>query len=301
MKIQDFHTRTFGKWILAGEHAVLRGSPALVFPLTSRFFDLHFKSDVASNSKLKVEFVGNHGSELELPFWSSLEKACELFDVDRSELKGKLSLSSSIPVGAGLGASAALCVGLARWFTEITGSDAKKIPDQARLLENLFHGESSGVDVAVVSSERPLRYVRGGDLSVLETAWQPMFYVSYSGKRGVTRECVSRVQELLKKNPDLAGKIDEDMKAAVQEASSALSVNTSDSVKKLTHAIEKAEKCFHSWGLCDGRVRDHLQWLKSQGAIAVKPTGSGDGGYCLSLWTTPPSNEAMSQLIPCFS
>ena len=32
----DFQTTTYGKWILAGEHAVIRGHGALVFPVHNK-------------------------------------------------------------------------------------------------------------------------------------------------------------------------------------------------------------------------------------------------------------------------
>lgn len=295
----SYRTRTYGKWILAGEHAVLRGSPALVFPLVSRWLDLSFVGDSAT--KLKVSFAGPHGSELEMPFWASLEKACELFDVDRDRLRGTLALESGIPVGAGLGASAALCVALVRWFSTLKNLPADEVRDRARLLENLFHGESSGVDVAVVSLEKPLSYIRGGDLAELVTAWRPRLYVSYSGKRGVTRECVSRVQALAGENPELAARTDEEMKEAVQLAARALRADEATGLEMLARAMRIAEHCFQQWGLSEGRVRAHLDWLKAEGAIAAKPTGSGDGGYCLSLWVKNPPAAVARELIPCFT
>ena len=51
--MRQFNTRTYGKWILAGEHAVLRGCPALAFPLTSRSLHLEYHPE---NANLEVEF-----------------------------------------------------------------------------------------------------------------------------------------------------------------------------------------------------------------------------------------------------
>jgi mevalonate kinase len=55
---------------------------------------------------------------------------------------------------------------------------------------------------------------------------------------------------------------------------------------------------FSGWGLTTGVLGDHIQQLKDYGALAVKPTGSGDGGYVLSLWRQPPINVSPIDFIP---
>ncbi|MFI4919641.1 MAG: mevalonate kinase, partial [Legionellales bacterium] len=40
----DFETTTFGKWILAGEHAVVRGHEALVFPIKEKQLHLQYRA-----------------------------------------------------------------------------------------------------------------------------------------------------------------------------------------------------------------------------------------------------------------
>src|SRR3954465_15589712 len=103
--MSGFETTVSGKWILAGEHSVLRGSPALVFPLFSRQLSLQH---VSGSGDLKLNLVGEHGKELNMLFWGVLEKACELRNIRRSDFSGELKVESTIPIGAGLGASAAL-------------------------------------------------------------------------------------------------------------------------------------------------------------------------------------------------
>jgi mevalonate kinase len=292
-------TVAYGKWILAGEHAVLRGSPALVFPVLGRGLELHFTE---SSKGLSVDFGGGHGAEMQLLFWSVFEKACELTGRSRTEVTGQcpghFHITSSIPVGAGMGASAALCVGIGRWFEWKGWVQTEQLPEFCRQLENLFHGESSGVDIAVALTGRGLHYERSGERYSIDLKWQPLWFVSYSGKRGVTSACIDRVKALWVKDASLGEKIDRDMREAVEMAEIALKKPSADAgFDLLAEAIHKARACFERWGLASGQIGDHMSLLLDHGAYAVKPTGSGDGGFVLSLWRKPPPAELLPQLI----
>ncbi len=291
---KSFEVQVPGKWILAGEHSVLRGSPALVFPLKSRTLELSFQPQAGQS--LQLNLGGEHGEELHLLFWGVLEKACELNKIQRGDLQGSLKLSSRIPIGAGLGASAALCVALGRWFQSMNLVKADEVYEFSRTLENLFHGESSGVDIAVALSGEGIRFLRGGERSQIEMNWQPKWYVSYSGKRGVTLECVNKVKSLLQKDPRLGQEIDLRMQAAVEMAQTALKSGEEKGLPLLKEAINTARSCFELWDLSPV---EHVQWLRDQGALAVKPTGSGGGGFVLSLWDHEPPAEIKKTLIPC--
>ena len=301
--MKSFATKTTGKWILAGEHAVLRGSPALVFPLESRALEFNFepKKMTSVSQNLELVFAGGHGEELQLLFWGVLEKACELKKMRRSNFEGIVTMKSRIPVGAGLGASAALCVAVAKWFQDLKLVAENEISEFARLLENLFHGESSGVDIAVASSGKPLKFLRSEKPTELTLGWTPHFYLSYSGQRGVTLECVNQVKKLFETKPELAAAADQKMQMAVRQCEQALKENAERGFGALAEALELASSCFKDWGLTEGPLQTHMDWLKSQGAIAVKPTGSGKGGYVLSLWNQPPTGAFAEKLIPCFA
>jgi mevalonate kinase len=298
--VSSFRTETTGKWILAGEHSVLRGSPALVFPLESRVLALEFLP-ASADGQLHLELAGQHGEELQILFWGVLEKACELKKVARSIFSGQVKLTSEIPVGAGLGASAALCVAMSRWFAHLSIISSGEVAEFSRTLENLFHGESSGVDIAVAISGQPLRFVRGQAPEVLPTRkWTPGLYVSYSGQRGMTVECVNRVKKLIAEDAAKGHKLDAQMAEAVQMCEKALQLPQAEGEALLEKAFALAADSFTAWGLTGGVVQSHMNWLREQGAAAVKPTGSGNGGFILSLWASPPRLELREKLIPCF-
>ncbi|QLY26930.1 mevalonate kinase [Bdellovibrio sp. KM01] len=292
----NFQCTAYGKWILAGEHSVIRGYPSLVFPIPSRTLELEYK---AGDHALQLELRGDHGQELQLLIWGVLERAFQLKGISRQNLTGTLYMDSSLPVGAGMGASAALCVALTRWLGHLGYVQEAEYFDFARNLEDLFHGESSGIDIAVALSGEGLRFVRNGERKQITPKWKPRWYISYSGKRGVTVDAVNKVKELLAKQPPKGQQIDLHMAKAVETAQEALMMDEEQGRKVLVQAIEMGADCFEQWGLNDGAPANHIQWLRNQGAIAVKPTGSGGGGYVISLWDKEPTAETLKELIPC--
>ena len=287
-----FEVRVPGKWILSGEHSVLRGAPALVFPLWARSLQFSYLPNASKN--LNLELSGEHGPELELLLWGVLERALGRIQKTPSDLRGTLSLQSSIPIGAGLGASAALCVAVTKWMKHLAGVEDEL--EFARELENLFHGESSGVDIAAVLGNSPLIYVRGDKRQAFQMGWKPKFFISYSGQRGVTSNCVNAVKDFMQKDPQKGKQLDFKMTQASEKAFEILSRPDED-LGSLTDAINSAAEVFQAWGLFHGKPLEEALRLRQAGALAVKPTGSGGGGYLLSLWREQPPRDL--NLIPC--
>ncbi|NCN95488.1 MAG: hypothetical protein GW917_02070 [Bdellovibrionales bacterium] len=280
----SFSTTSFGKWILAGEHSVLRGKPALAFPLLSQSFKLSFES---TSSDLTVSFEGERGSDYRLLFHGVLEQALDRLKVRRDGLRGQVRIVSSLPVGSGLGASAALCVAMTRWFCFLKLISEDEVYTFARSLEDLFHGESSGVDIAVSMKGHGIHFVRNHGMKDLELAWKPNLYLSYCGSKGLTAECVNKVKALIDTHPEHGRQLDVQMNEAVDLAEQSLTQCYSpEREKDLKNALLLARDCFDKWGLVFGDLKDHIRKLEEAGALAVKPTGSGGGGYVLSLWPT---------------
>ncbi|MCE3010902.1 MAG: hypothetical protein LW875_09850 [Proteobacteria bacterium] len=291
----EFQKEVYGKWILSGEHAVLRGGPALVFPVRSRSFRIDYQE---KNHDLKIQLLGGHSEEFQLIIWGVIERACEQLGLSRSQLKGLIQLRSDIPAGAGMGASAALCVAITLWLKKLGHVKEGDEYETARKLENLFHGESSGVDVAVCLLNQGLKFRRHGERSSVDLQWAPFWYLSYTGQRGVTKDCVLQVKSLIERDYSLAENLDQRMNEATALAENALKQNSEKGFKELSEAITQAGSCFYQWGLCTGAVKAHLDDLKDLGAKAVKLTGSGNGGYALSLWQEPPPDRVLQNLIP---
>ncbi|KTD12969.1 mevalonate kinase [Legionella jamestowniensis] len=280
----EFQTTTHGKWILAGEHTVLRGHGALVFPILGKKLTLNYKK---TTSGLSADYSGQNSPDMHLLFWSVLEQGQQLLGKSLNTLSGHFHLYNDIPIGVGMGASAALCVAMARWFAAQQMLDSQSIPDFAKSLENLFHGKSSGLDIAGVAANSGI-YFKQGVITPIQQKWTPHWTLSSSGQIGITSHCIHQVQTLWESNAAKAMEIDNRMKSSVTQAKAALEQDSPVSLRLLATAMKEAADCFKAWGLVNENLQQHMQQLLDAGALAVKPTGSGGGGYVLSLWENPP-------------
>lgn len=294
MNVYEFKEVAHAKCILVGEHAVLRGSPGIVIPVKSKQLMLAYRP---TNDPLNLVFNSMQHKDLAVFFTDIIKTCAQLLQKDFYDFRGEFFLQNNIPIASGLGFSSAFCVALTRWVLWNGWIESSDLFAFARRLEDFFHGKSSGIDIAGVLSNEMILYHKDRGTEKIPLAWQPHLYLFTSTTSSATKKCIDHVSDLQNNNRKLAKKIDQQMAESVDSAINALLLNEEKGVTQLADALNKACHCFSQWGLITPPLRKSMAYLLSIGAIAVKPTGSGAGGYLISLWESPP-DETACEMIP---
>jgi len=294
-----FKKRIYAKWILSGEHSVLRSQPALVFPLNHYYIDFSYRNTA---DPLSIHYTGQDQTGLDYSFLSVLEEALKWTHKTREELRGTIQINSSMSFGVGLGGSAMLSAACALFFQYKSWIQKEDLKPMAKKLEDFFHKTSSGVDIVAVLEGKAVLFQKGEVIKYLEpTKHQPRLYLSYSGRRSSTFLSVTKVQDRFLNNPMALKKIDKKMASSVECCLSALqSEDKKQMMAFLKEGMDVGEECFQELGLWSYELERHSDNLKKQGAVATKPTGSGLGGYVISLWNQPVPQNIDIDLKPVF-
>lgn len=210
-------TRSPGKLILSGEHAVVQGAPALAMAVTltaslqatpqeapaltlqlpdraPRSFGLDTLPDLLENQR---QVHRAHPAESPEP--EVLLAACAALVEPREGMH--LHFSSDIPLGSGLGSSAAFILALLKNLAP--GLSDAALYALALEGENFQHGRSSGLDVAT-SLRGGLIHFCAGEATPLPLTSLPAFCLYDSGKaQSSTGACVEKSRAVFRARPGL--------------------------------------------------------------------------------------------------
>ncbi|ANG62131.1 mevalonate kinase [Marinobacterium aestuarii] len=212
-----------GKIIISGEHSVVYGAPALALAVDRQMrvsfepdrlprlsWQTHEKTHVLGFDKFhslrtRLDSYFERYLRGELSIGQILKKPAELvfYAVDMARLLsglehlhgGRVNIDSDIPIGAGMGSSAALIASLLKLFGEF--DDIEALVQQVRHCERLQHGQGSAIDAATVCHGGLVK-VHGGAVSRLPLAEQGLgegwFWLFTGTPAASTGACVDRVR-----------------------------------------------------------------------------------------------------------
>lgn len=274
--------KAHGKLILIGEHSVVYGMPAIALP----FPLIEVKStvkEISGNIRLACDYF--EGTLSTVPKKMLGISACiyETLKILNKPANGIfIQLHSTIPIGRGLGSSAAVAVAIVKSIFAYYGEDLKlnQLMSLVHIAETHAHGNPSGVDMYATASDVPIWFQKGQEISTIQIGAPLHLVVADSGRIGDTHSAVCNVRKRYKSNPIKTETSLNRLKKMAFEARSALSNgNVEDQGSILNYAQDELV----ALGVSDDGINKLVETARSAGALGSKLTGGGRGGCVLAL------------------
>lgn len=283
------------KVILFGEHFVVGGNSAIsmtidlptvvtVEPQDSN--QIHITSlDLGSEATFSPDgkLNASSGPKAEVTLRPIFEAAN--FTLRRIEHPGRglrLAVKSRVPIGMGLGSSAATAVATVSAVATLLGSSLSReqVFEAAYSLETMVHGQPSGIDQATVTYGGLISYRRGRVDARLQASKPPFLIIGNTGKRRSTGEFVGRVTKLRQTQPQEYGKIASDAQRISENAVEALRKGSTQALGAL---MNENQRLLELVGVSSAELEKLISAARSAGALGAKLTGGGGGGCMIAL------------------
>jgi len=258
-----------GKIILFGEHAVVYGKHALVSAINKR---CRVKVKRAEDFRIKSQ-IGITGLDFKIhPYVSfAVKRFGEVVNIKGAEIE----IESEIPIGSGLGSSAAVIVATIKALSAEFDVDLSKeeIFEMAKKVEIDVQGRASGID--------PFISTYGGAWLFPERLKVEVpfsFFVFNLGEKS-TAEMVSKVAGLKERHPEIVERIFDAIDLISLEARK----NMND-VKFISELISFNQSLLRAIGVSTPEIDVLIAKLEKEGMTA-KITGAGGGGCVFGIYT----------------
>lgn len=293
----------FGKVILFGEHFVVHGIPSIASAIDSRTEAIVesvpqgklpqpsgnegsmagngwvMEDDRPANPGYKIEKYEQQKRSVELVF--------EAAKFDPKKHNVKITLGGDLIAVGGVGASAAVCVALARALNEEfkLGFDNDKINQIAFIGDSAYAGTPSGIDntastyggliwfvkdlksgqstIDRIKLKKPLRIVMGNTLLTADT-----------------KAAVAGVSKRKLEQPERYGRLFEEASQLALRARKALEAYDIQLVGRL---MDENHKLLQAIEVSHPKLDELVDIARRNGAAGAKMTGGGLGGYMVAL------------------
>src|SRR5205814_1243299 len=253
--------RAPGKVLLLGEHSVVYGHPALAASIPR-----YVTVDLTPAAETRIELPGG----MQTPF-PLLEAAQAMAREAGYPGAFHARLQSEIPLGGGLGSSAALGVALARALKP--SCTAEEAAGLAMRIERVLHGAPSGVDPAACAREGVIFFVRGQPPRVEAVRGSASIVIALSGIARGTHSTVMPLAERRKTD----ARIDPLLARLGDLARQGRALFERGDLVGLGAAFDDAHAVLRDLGVSCPELEEVIAALRDAGPLGAKLTGAGGG------------------------
>jgi len=270
-----------GKIVLLGEHAVVYGMPAIAAGISLGAVARATPSEVGSLRIAEREATAGDGSEL----MAALEQTCRALGAGPR----RVEVDVTVPLGCGLGGSAAIGVAVSRALLSSLGEPetAARVLAGANAWEQVFHGNPSGVDAAAAYAGGCIWFTKATGPERLFVDVALRLAICLAGPPASTKQMVESVQRLGERRPDLLGKSLAGIESLVKNAK--LCIQAGD-ITGLGQLMNYNQMLLSGLFLSTPEIERACAIAREAGALGAKLTGAGGGGAVIALCDGSPES-----------
>ncbi len=279
-----------GKIILFGEHSVVYGYPAIAIAIDKRA-----RTIISSENEDKRGFL--HVPDLYpnnfFPFIKKENmprdiaahlKIIKYFtDSSPSKKLPYISITSDIPISAGLGSSAAVIVSLTKalsyYYDTYTSLD--EINHIAFKGEIIQHKTPSGIDNTIATYGGGIYYHNGKIVNISVPSSSFYITVANSMVKRNTKDLVLKVRQKYEKDKETVQSLFIQIDTIVKEALKAIKEKD---IAHLGELMNQNQKILDKLGVGHPEISKIIKIFKQSNSLGAKLTGAGGGGCVIGLF-----------------
>lgn len=276
------------KVVITGEHFVVHGAWALAAALPRRV-----RVEVEEAPRLQVSSdLGPDAKSRLRPVERVVQALAREYSVPSAV---KVSVTSAIPEGAGLGSSASTMVATAAAFSRFHSLrlGVGQLTRFAMVGEQDVHGRPSGIDPTVSALGGVILFKPGSRARRLELPGRRSLIVAFSGIRRSTRGQIGKVAEVRERFPGFFSMLADAVGDLSLEAAQSLEEGDMRRVGSLL-AVNHA--ALAALGVSNGTLDGMVDLMASAGAYGAKVTGGGGGGSVVGVCPEAKQKKILSTL-----
>jgi mevalonate kinase len=290
----------FGKIILFGEHFVVYGLPAIASAIgdtTISEVEGSDKYELVDNRPATEGYKVKKKGEMD----RSMKLLLDFMKIDVEKTPLKITMSGNLFCTSGIGASAAMATSIARALSEHFGLNLndEQINRISYEGEKGSAGTPSGIDNTCATFGGLLWFeknLEGGEnkIGLIETKGPIDIVLGSTGLSSVTSEVVADVRKAKEADPEKYDRIFREYSELVMEARKAIEEHD---IEKIGRLMDKNHELLKEMDLSCDEAERIISMAKENGATGAKITGTGRGGYVITLTPTKEIQDKVSKAI----
>ena len=300
------HISAPGKIILFGEHAVVYGQPALAVPVHQVHADAEVSDSDRAGIWVDAPDIRLHAEHSRLALDDALGAVISMV---RSEIEShphpqllslkergvRVEVTSSIPLASGLGSGAAVSVAIIRALSAHLGQPFtdEQVNEIAYEVEKIHHGTPSGIDNTVVTYGKPIFFIKGQPIELLNVAKPFTIIIGDTGIPAPTKESVGDVRKLWEQDKR---KMEMLFGVAGSLAKTARQSIEGGHPERLGPLMNENQRVLTEMGVSSPELDKLVEASLKAGASGAKLSGGGRGGNMIALSTKANTEKIVDAL-----